>query len=128
MLKVELSELQIGDIVNVSFLNGVTKPVRWTKQCFSNRAIVKIEAIEITEDFLLKNGFKLVEGCTSRWYKKVSHKVIYVTKPEGTGSIDITFPVMCHGYRYVIYELPINDIHQLQHVCNLCNISIQWEI
>ena len=92
----------------------------------NNKAFVRIEPIEITEDFLLRNGFTLCDNCTSRWKKKVGSKVIYVTKPDGPGYVDVTQDVH-NGFKTIIRDLDISYIHELQHVFEICKVEINWE-
>lgn len=93
---------------------------------YNSKAFVRIEPIEITEDFLLKNNFALCENCTSRWKKRTGSKVIYVTKPEGPGYVDVTQDVH-NGFKTIIREFELSYIHELQHVFKICKAEINWE-
>lgn len=118
-------ELMIGDLVTVTTPDGSKKTKAWGRR--EDISIYPaIEPIEITGEFLEKNGFRLVKDCTSRWSRDIGRKTVYVTKPEGEGSVDLTFPTL-HGFRRVVSDLPVTYVHQLQQICRICRININWE-
>lgn len=89
----------------------------------------KVLPIPLTKEILEKNGFKVTEdGCTS-WRLDVGSTLI---KIYGTHdyhlSINIPTNTSAHGFRWLLYDLTIFYVHQLQQAMRIFRIDKKIEL
>jgi len=123
------TDLMVGDWVNVNGLNlkvgaihadeiGVFDPDFKIYWC-SDDGLDRIDPIPLTEDILVKNGFKSTQGLDFYWFDDKKHCCMK--------NYD--------GKRLFCYKQGINDVwlvvkyvHQLQHLLRLCNVQKEIEL
>lgn len=125
----KVNELMVGDWVNVNGLNlkvgtihadeiGVVDPDYKIYWC-SDDEFDRIDPIPLTENILVKNGYKSTQGIDFYWLDDKKHCCIK--------NYD--------GKRLFCYKQGINDVwlvvkyvHQLQHLLRLCGIEKEIEL
>ena len=123
-MKIDIEELMVGDWVMIHEYPMIKEPRKVVKEHFV-RSLCEFEAIPITNDFLLKNGFEFLpakdvfyfrtEQCLLEYIN--GHKAIKIYK-EPVGDI---FPINCK-------QFPIKYVHELQHILKLGKIDIDIKI
>lgn len=90
----------------------------------------KIIGIPLTPEILEKNGFKIKDGITSWTYRTEKddlidifgvrdyHLSINIEDTHGPGK----------GYRWLLRDLTIHFVHELQHALKLCGIEKAIEL
>lgn len=125
-MKLNKEDLMIGDWVMIKDCPIISEPKRMTENHFV-RSLCEFEAIPITKEFLLKNGFEFLhtkdifylinEQCLLVY--KNEHKVIQIYKyKEPVGDIP---PIKCK-------QFPIEYVHELQHILKLGKIDIEIKL
>ena len=84
-----------------------------------------IHPIPITKPFLEKNGFKVTEkGCTS-WRLDVGRTMIEIYGVTDYHlSINIPVTTSAHGFRWMLYDLTVYNIHELQQALKAFKIRL----
>lgn len=132
-------DLMIGDWVMFKDCPMDFQPVKMTENHFV-RSLCEFEAIPLTNEFLLKNGFKFflveqiyvygifeikTEHCLLRYSNKHGDIQIYKAR---IGGIDQESTNCTHrGDRYEINcgQFSIKYVHELQHILKLCKIDLE---
>ena len=92
--------------------------------------ISKIEPIPITPEILKKNGFIENRGITSWKFETKQEDLIDI---YGVDDYHLSINIEdTHGpgkgYRYLLYNLVIRYVHELQHALRLCGIEKEIEL
>ena len=126
-MKIDIEELMVGDWVMIHEYPMIKEPRKVTKEHFV-RSLCEFEAIPITEEFLLNNGFEFfsakdvfllflrTEQCLLAYMN--GHKALKIYK--GKVGDDI-YPISCE-------QVPIEYVHELQHILKLGKIDIDVKI
>lgn len=92
---------------------------------------IGLEPIPITEEFLLKNGFKMMDKSEITEYCRLLNDIgkggmicIYWHIKENR----LFFEYMKKGYSLGTVMLQDACVHQLQHFLRLCNIDLEIEL
>lgn len=87
--------------------------------------ISNFEPIPITREILEKNGFALVEGCSSKWMLECDGIAIYLSGLGRDASVDVYAPYGCghFGFLRVMSDLHIYAVHQLQRILRVLNFG-----
>ena len=125
-MKLNIEELMVGDWVMIHEYPMIKEPRKVVKEHFV-RSLCEFEAIPITKEFLLKNGFEFLpakdifylinEQCLLVY--KNEHKVIQIYKYQE--SVNDIPPIKCK-------QFPIEYVHELQHILRLCKINFDIKI
>ena len=125
-MKLNKEDLMIGDWVMIKDYPMISEPLRMTENHFV-RSLCEFEAIPITNDFLLKNGFEFLpvkdvfflflrtEQCLLAYMN--GHRALKIYK-EQVGDI---YPISCE-------QFPIEYVHELQHILKLGKIDIEIKL
>ena len=125
-MKLNKEDLMIGDWVMIKDYPMISEPLRMTENHFV-RSLCEFEAIPITKEFLMKNGFiflptKDIFCLITEQYMLVyinEHKAIQIyTYKESVGDI---FLIKCK-------QFPIEYVHELQHILKLGKIDIEIKL
>lgn len=137
--KLNIEDLMVGDWVMIKDYPMISEPLKMTENHFV-RSLCEFEAIPLTKEFLLNNGFTFfpvepiygygvfqlkTEHCLLRYSNKHCDIQIYKAR---RGGIDPESGNCTHrGDRYEINcgQFLINYIHELQHILKLCKIEIE---
>lgn len=125
-MKLNKEDLMIGDWVMIKDYPMISEPKRMTENHFV-RSLCEFEAIPLTNEFWLKNGFEFLptkdifclinEQCLLVY--KNGNKVIEIYKyKEPVGDIP---PIKCK-------QFPIEYVHELQHILKLGKIDIEIKL
>lgn len=138
-MKLNIEDLMIGDWAMIKDYPMDFQPGKMTANHFV-RCLCEFEAIPITKDFLLNNGFTFLpvepifgygifelktEHCLLRYSNK--HYDIQIYKAR-SGGIDPESTNCTHrGDRYEINcgQFLIKYVHELQHILKLCKIDLE---
>lgn len=82
----------------------------------------KVKGINIVGTVLKKNLFMFNPRDYS-WVREVTNNDIYII--ETLNGVRVSIDV--HGYNTSIFNLPVKYLHELQHLCTMCNIKIDWK-
>lgn len=87
--------------------------------------IDKLRPIPLTAEILVKNGFKIKNGITSWTYRTKKDDLIDIFGVRDYHlSINIEDTHGCgKGYRWLLRDLTIHFVHELQHVLKFCRIE-----
>ena len=125
-MKLNKEDLMIGDWVMIKDYPMISEPLRMTENHFV-RSLCEFEAIPITNDFLLKNGFEFLpakdvfflflrtEQCLLAYMN--GHRALKIYK----GQVGDIYPISCE-------QFPIEYVHELQHILKLGKIDIEIKI
>jgi len=79
-----------------------------------------IEPIPLTPEILELNGFKGTAGRTV-WEMEINKKYINIWGTHAL-SFSMNVPYLL-GYKWIIQDLPINYVHELQHLLRQCGFT-----
>ena len=82
----------------------------------------KVKGINIVDTVLKKNLFMFNPRDYS-WVREVTNNDIYIIETLNGARVSIDV----HGYNTSIFNLPVKYLHELQHLCTMCNIKIDWK-
>lgn len=82
----------------------------------------KVVGIRITGTVLKKNLFLFKKDDYS-WTRELNHKEICIMETLHDTKVSIDF----YGCNSLIFNLPVKFLHELQHLCTMCNIKIDWK-
>lgn len=138
-MKLNKEDLMIGDWVMIKDYPMISEPKRMTENHFV-RSLCEFEAIPITKEFLLKNGFEFfpmdknifgiytlkTEHCLLKYSNK--HGDITIFKARTGGVVDDSGNCIsgCYGISHGRFD--IDYVHELQHILRLCEIDIDVKI
>lgn len=141
-MKLNKEDLMIGDWVMIKDYPMISEPKRMTENHFV-RSLCEFEAIPITKEFLLKNGFEFLHSEKTEnkgtFYLKTEHCLLAYTNGYNViqiyksriGGID-TESKNCirRNDRYEINceQFPIEYVHELQHILRLAKIDIEIKL
>lgn len=141
-MKIDIEELMVGDWVMIHEYPMIKEPRKVVKEHFV-RSLCEFEAIPITKEFLLKNGFEFLpveknghkgvfdlktEHCFLRYSNK--YNVIQIYKAHVSGIDPESRNCTYKGDRYEIKceHFPIKYVHEIQHILRLCKINLDVKI
>ena len=78
------------------------------------------EPIPLTPEILELNGFKSTAGRTV-WEMEIEKKYINIWGTHAL-SFSLNIPYL-HGYKWIMQDVPINYVHELQHLLRLCGLT-----
>lgn len=81
----------------------------------------KVVGIRITGTVLKKNLFLFKDDCS--WTRELNHKEICIIETLHDTKVSVDF----YGCNSLIFNLPVKFLHELQHLCTMCNIKIDWK-
>ena len=127
-MKIDIEELMVGDWVMIHEYPMIKEPRKVVKEHFV-RSLCEFEAIPITKEFLLKNGFEFIptekNGNKGSFYLKVENSfLIYTT---GYNVIQI-YKTRIDRYEINCEQFPIEYVHELQHILKLGKINIEIKL
>lgn len=125
-------ELSIGDWINVTNyhwdgrpytgqVNGITKKHGTYYLQFSDALSAEIdrcEPIPITHEILEKNGFKKEDDDCYLWNENLERVIWF------EGGYTVVTSVRCDR----MYEGHCYDVHELQHILDICGINLNIEL
>lgn len=131
-------DLMMGDWVKAGGINRVVSSISDNIVLFDTKTICcspveDVNPIQITEEFLLKNGFEKTRE--SPLLK--SFRLILSESDEGEEVLLIdmrlkenrlVFEYIDRGYGRCAINLQDACVHQLQHILRLCNIDFEIEL
>lgn len=129
-MKLNKEDLMIGDWVMIKDYPMISEPKRMIENHFV-RSLCEFEAIPITEDFLLKNGFEFIPNKKTEnkgsFYLKTGHCLLIYT--NGCNVMQI-YKTRISGIDYEINceQFPIEYVHELQHILKLGKIDIEIKL
>ena len=82
----------------------------------------KVKGINIVDTVLEKNLF-IFDPHDYSWARELTNKDIYIIRTLNGAKVSIDF----HGYNSSIFNIPVKYLHELQHLCTMCNIKIDWK-
>lgn len=127
-MKLNKEDLMIGDWVMIKDYPMISEPKRMTENHFV-RSLCEFEAIPITNDFLLKNGFEFIptEKTENKgnFYLKVENCLLIYT--PGYNVIQI-YKARIDRYEINCEQFPIEYVHELQHILKLGKIDIEIKL
>lgn len=123
-MKLNKEDLMIGDWVMIKDYPMISEPKRMTENHFV-RSLCEFEAIPLTNEFWLKNGFEFLPAKDTFYLNTGQgllayingHKAIKIYKER----VDDIYPISCE-------QFPIEYVHELQHILKLGKINIEIKI
>ena len=82
----------------------------------------KVVGIRITGTVLKKNLF-LVNSRDNSWIRELNHKEICILETLNEVKVSVDF----YGCNSLVFNLSMKYLHELQHLCTMCNIKIDWK-
>ena len=82
----------------------------------------KVNGIRVVGTVLKKNLFMFNPRDYS-WVCEVNNNEIYITETLNGARVSIDV----HGCNTSIFNFPVKYLHELQHLCAMCNIKIDWK-
>lgn len=131
--RLEVSDLMIGDWVDANGHKEVVEQIERSALKTNNWAYdwkeSVIKPIPLTKEILEKNGFKVTEdGCTS-WRLDIGSTLIKICGTYDYHlSINIPTNTSAHGFRWLLYDLTIFYVHQLQQAMRIFRINKKIEL
>ena len=125
-MKIDIEELMVGDWVMIHEYPMIKEPRKVVKEHFV-RSLCEFEAIPITKEFLLNNGFEFLpakdvfflflrtEQCLLAYMN--GHRALKIYK----GQVGDIYPISCE-------QFPIEYVHELQHILKLGKIDIEIKL
>ena len=132
-MKIDVEELMVGDWVMIHEYPMIKEPRKVVKEHFV-RSLCEFEAIPITKEFLIRNGFEFLprEKTENKgtFYLKTKHcllaytngyNVIQIYKARMGGIDTESKSCIRRNDRYEINceQFPIEYVHELQHILRL---------
>lgn len=123
-MKLNKEDLMIGDWIMIKDYPMVSEPKRMTENHFV-RSLCEFEAIPLTNEFWLKNGFEFLPAKDTFYLNTGQgllayingHKAIKIYKER----VDDIYPIKCK-------QFPIEYVHELQHILKLGKINIEIKL
>lgn len=82
----------------------------------------KVKGINIVDTVLKKNLFMFNPRDYS-WARELPNNDIYIIRTLNGAKVSIDFP----GYNSSMFNITVKYLHELQHLCTMCNIKIDWK-
>lgn len=83
----------------------------------------KVKGINIVDTILKRNLFMFNPRDYS-WARELPNNDIYIIQTLNGARVSIDF----HGYNSSMFSIPVKYLHELQHLCTMCNIKIDWKL
>ena len=123
-MKIDIEELMVGDWVMIHEYPMIKEPRKVVKEHFV-RSCCEFEAIPITNDFLLKNGFEFLPAKDIFYLNTGQGLLAYI---NGHKAIEIYKERVDDIYSISCEQFPIKYVHELQHILKLGKIDIDIKI
>ena len=123
-MKIDIEELMVGDWVMIHEYPMIKEPRKVVKEHFV-RSLCEFEAIPITNDFLLKNGFEFLPAKDIFYLKTERYLLVYSNEHN---VIRIYEDYMESINAIDCKQFPIKYVHELQHILKLGKIDIDIKI
>ena len=82
----------------------------------------KVKGINIV-DTVLKNNLFMFNPRDYSWARELPNNDIYIIRTLNGAKVTIDI----HGCNSSIFNIPMKYLHELQHLCTMCNIKIDWK-
>lgn len=123
-MKLNKEDLMIGDWVMIKDYPMVSEPKRMTENHFV-RSLCEFEAIPLTNEFWLKNGFEFLPTKDIFYLNAEKYLLAYINEHNAIriykGRMGDIYPIDCG-------QLSIKYVHELQHILKLCKINLEIKL
>ena len=132
------NELMVGNIVRYDGMTVYIGQVNKTKiegLIDKNDLLIDIrfrvellEPISITEELLLKNGFTKKECyCQRHYWREIDG--YYIEAQFGACAVGRKcYVTIQEPYGDMVASVDLNHLHQLQNLCNIAGVEMEWKV